>query len=137
MSTRVKDRKNNNKFEILTKITNLCGRTRDIVNHEKFNANVALRTDLINSAEAIYFFARRANRYRTDRTKEELLKRRELQNKAIDRCDWFFGEVQETKPVFHLRTKQVESWGRQIEEVQDALRAWRDGDADRWRTNHR
>lgn len=84
MSTRVKDRKNNNKFEILTKITNLCGRTRDIVNHEKFNANVTLRTDLINSAEAIYFFARRANRYRTDRTKEELLKRRELQNKAVD-----------------------------------------------------
>ena len=137
MSTRAKDRKHNNEFDILTTIANLCGRTRDIANHEKFNENIKLRDDIINTSEMIYLYAHKANRYRTDRTKEELLKRRELQNKAIEQCDWLYIEVQETKPVFHLRRRQVESWGRQIEGVQEALRAWSNSDADRWRNSHR
>lgn len=76
----------------------------------------------------IYTFSWEANNIRVNGDPEKYGRRKELQQKAIERCDSLLGLILIAKIMFHLRGRKYEYWCRKVEEVKNLTMAWKEKD---------
>lgn len=76
----------------------------------------------------IYTFSWEANNIRVNGDPEKYRRRKDLQQKAIERCDSLLGLILIAKIMFHLRGRKCEYWCRKVEEVKNMTMAWKEKD---------
>lgn len=86
---------------------------------------------LRNYTMQIYLDCYQANDWRV-MSKDDYLKRRELQEHALDMCELCLPLIQLAKHHFHLETKRMMYWGKKVIDLRDKIRNWLKSDQARY-----
>lgn len=87
--------------------------------------------EMRNTVIAIFISAYSANE--TPFTKQNYRHRRQLQDKAISKCNELLALVEMSIPIFHIPLNRVENWSSQIVCVRSQLQSWKESDYTRYR----
>ena len=89
-------------------------------------------TELLRkNAISIHILCWRANNIKVSGNPERYQARLAAQAQAADLCNDFYALIEVAKPLFHLSSKRVIYWQRQVVNVRNQIRAWHDSDAKR------
>lgn len=85
---------------------------------------------IINKAIDIYTLSWEANNIKVDGYEDKYIRRRTLQEQAIEACDSMLGLVQIAKMMFHQRGKQNKTWCEKIVNVKKLTQKWKDANTE-------
>ena len=138
MSSVLKAKRGETKFDILIKARMLCKYTLEITTNENVfdpRYKTVLTDNIDKLALDIYINLFEANNIDIRKTnpnlKQDYELRRLLVTKAIRNCYNLLALIQLAKPIFHLKSKRIEYWGQMVIDVRDMARKLRSSDKDR------
>lgn len=113
----------------------LCVYTlRITANPKTFPVEQQSFTELLRKAAlTIHTLCWRANNIKVNGNPSRYRDRLEAQDRAADLCNDFYAMIEVAKPLFHLSTRRVVYWQKQVVAVRNKIRAWHDSDAKRLR----
>jgi len=103
-------------------------RNKKVFKDEYFDCVTA---PIIEAAQSVFYDAFEANNVYVT-TAGDWITRRELQRRAIRKCNRMLPQIQLAQKVFHFKTKRLKFWGEKIIKTRDALKAWHEADRKRY-----
>lgn len=137
MSVRKRNR-TDNRFTVLDKAEDIYNHTVQVMENEKiFGSKYQKLQDRIeHSAAMIYHCCRVANEECDARTKEGILERIRLQEKALEFCHLLKTDIKLAKRVYHLRASKTVFWASLVKDAQEYIKAWNQAEMKRAKDNH-
>lgn len=141
-----KEERNETKAEFLLQARELCRYSLKILGNNKHFKSRPSGNDaddaknppqpqlvkrLQETVEDIYALAYSANE--TPFTKDNYRHRRQLQDKAISRCNEMAGLVEMSVPVFHIPYGRFGYWTSKIKYTRNLIQKWKESDYRRYR----
>ncbi|MCD7828889.1 MAG: hypothetical protein LUG58_00440 [Clostridiales bacterium] len=128
------------KMEVFTKANDLAIYTIKICSNQKVflpEYQSAMTDDIIATAKDIFLLAWEANSIRVTDGNGQIdpAKRRErkdLQERAIRKCNKLLALMQMAQRLFHLKTKRIKYWGQKTVDVRNLLKSWKESDTRRY-----
>ena len=132
MSVPVPKRKTG-ELDVNTLARALCVYTlRITANPKTFQPDQVSYTELLRRcAIQIHTMCWRANNIRVAGSQQRYEDRITAQARAADLCNDLYAMIEVAKPLFHLSSKRVIYWQKQVVNVRNHIRAWHDVDVKR------
>lgn len=99
----------------------------------KYKYQSVIVSRIINKVIDIYTFSWEANNIRVDGDEERYIRRRTLQEKAIESCDSLLGLIFIAKIMFHQKGKQYKNWYGKIIKVKNLIMGWKKENSERYK----
>ena len=119
-------------LEVFVKQINLICYTIQITSGKtfapKYQYQAVVVSRIISQTIDIYTLSWEANNIRVGNDQDKYKRRKELQQRAIERCDSLLGLILVAKMMFHLTGKRYEDWCRKGEEVKNLTKSWKEKD---------
>lgn len=138
MSSVVKSKRGETKFDLILKARDLCVYTIRITSNENVfikDFQKPITDDIVRCSKDIFINLFEANNIDIRPTSidldENVKLRRTLINNSIRECYNLLALMQIAKPLFHLSSKRIKYWAGLTIEVRDKARKLRDSDRNR------
>lgn len=132
MSQVLETKRKKQPLEVFVKQVNLICYTIQITSGKTFapayQYQAVIVSRIVSQTIDIYTLSWEANNIRVGSDREKYRRRKELQQRAIERCDSLLGLILVAKMMFHLSGKRYEYWCRRVMEVKDMTMTWKEKD---------